>query len=52
MQQLKHGEELREFWRVQKAKYRARKKAKAATISGETAQAQATPTIEGVTVHE
>lgn len=25
---FKHGSELREFWRVQKAKYRAKKKAK------------------------
>jgi hypothetical protein len=35
----KHGRELREFWRIQKAKYRERKKAKEATIEGETSKA-------------
>jgi len=52
MKALKHGAELREFWRIQKVRYRARKKAKAAKFEPETAKAQATPTIEGVTSNE
>jgi hypothetical protein len=51
---LKHGTELREFWRIQKAKYRARKKmkqlAERAKLPAEPSQPD-TPTHEEL-VHE
>jgi hypothetical protein len=52
--EFKHGSELREFWRVQKAKYRARRKekqlAERAKLPAQPNQ-PSTPTHEELVVH-
>ena len=48
----KNDKTIRDYWKQAQQRHREKEKAEAATIEPETAQAQATPTIEGVTSNE